>query len=57
MSETIIAALIGGITRIIEKLIEYRAQTRGKKELSSQAGAVGEKEVRNQVSPLPPKGN
>ena len=57
MSDIIFTALIAGATRIIEKLIDCYGQTKARKTQSSQAGTVGEEEVRNQVSPRPPVGN
>jgi hypothetical protein len=57
MSEIVTVALIGGLSRIIEKLIDCYEQTRKGKAQSSQVGAVGEEEVKNQVSPRPPVGN
>jgi hypothetical protein len=56
MSDVITAALINAGVKLLEKLIDYavtkRASDDGSK--TSQVGAVGEKEVRNQVSPPTP---
>jgi hypothetical protein len=64
MSETIATTLISSATTLIGALIAHLATVRAARvaaeaaaRSNSQAEAVGEKEVRNQVSPLPPKEN
>jgi hypothetical protein len=64
MSESIAITLIGSATTLIGALITYLATVRAAQTVAeataksnSQAGTVGEKEVRNQVSPPPPKEN
>jgi hypothetical protein len=60
MSETAVIALFGGAVSILTALIGYLAQVKTARiaaeanKASSQAGAVGEERVRNQVSPRPP---
>jgi hypothetical protein len=63
MSDVEVIALIGGAARIITAIVNHYTKTEtaritaGASKATSQVGAVGEKEVRNQVSPLPPKEN
>ncbi len=61
MSDTIIAAIIVTIGTLLGVLLMYRATIQAARiaadKGSSQAGAVGEEGVSNQVSPLPPVGN
>jgi hypothetical protein len=63
MSGIEITTLIGNVALILAALINYQAQVKAARiaaeatRAGSQAGAVGEGEVSNQVSPRPPVGN
>lgn len=63
MTDIEIIALIEGAARIITAVVNHYTKTTTARiaaeaaKPNSQVGIVGEKEVRNQVSPLPPKEN
>jgi hypothetical protein len=56
MSDVITAALINAGVKLLEKLFDYATAKRATNDnsKSSQVGAVGEKEVSNQVGPQTP---
>jgi hypothetical protein len=63
MLEIALITLIGGTATIVAAVINRQGQIEAARiaaeamRVNSQVGAVGEEEVRNQVSPLPPVGN